>query len=250
MVGATGKQTMIDHQNGHSRRALTGFVLSTLLAYFGLEQNSILEQQIAAIREVEARNKAALVEYTWEQQVDILLNDKFQSRQMFQVQMNPDGGTQRMPMSLPDEKLPGDPTNRGVREWLKEKKERVVRVNSEKLRELSESYAQADPDSLRLAFERGNASYEPAGPSARLSIRDYIKPGDSVLLVFSPQTHELQSLEAVSSLGAIKESVHIAAKFTKSDQEPNHIDDITAVDKKTKLSVSIHNLNYQRTPSR
>ena len=242
---------MIRYQHSHS-----GCVLAIAFAVFmgaaGTAQDSSLERRIVAIAELEARNRTALTDYAWKQEETILVNDKFLGKQMFQAEMDPDGKIQRTSLDLPEAKLPDEQTNRGMREWLDKKKERTLQKYAEQIRELAETYTQASPDLLRSAFQRGDVSYAstPTAGSARLMIRNYVKSGDSVALAFDPKTNDLQSLEAASYLDTSREPVQIVASFAGAGDEINRADEITAVDKKRRLQVSIHNLDYQQRSSR
>lgn len=219
--------------------------IAAVMGCFGSAQDHVLEQQIAAITDVEARNRTALAEYTWKQEETIVVNDKFQARQTFQAEMDRDGRIQRISMDLPEEKVPGEHTGSGMREWLEQKKERALQKYAEEIRELTETYAQSNPDLLRQAHARGDISYEPAGDRGHLRMVNYAKSGDSVTLVFDQKSNALQSLEASSYLADSKEPVQIAVKFAGGGDELNRVDEITAIDKKRKLQVLIHNFDYQ-----
>lgn len=224
---------------------LLAIAFTAVMGCFGSAQDNTLERQIAAIAEMEAINRKGLAEYTWKQQETIVINDKFQARQMFQAEMGRDGRIQRISMDLPEEQMPGEHRGRGMREWLDQRKERTLQKYAEEIRELAETYTQNNPDLLRQAHARGDISYEASGDSGRLRMVNYIKSGDSVTLVFDRKSNALQSLEASSYLADSKEPVQIAARFTGTGDELNRVDEITAMDKKRKLQVSIHNFDYQ-----
>lgn len=242
-----GSQHWINHNS--ILRQLLGCALViafiALIDCFGSAQDPVLERQIAAIAEVEARNWTALAEYTWKQQETILVNDKFRTHQMFQAEIGRDGTIQRIVMDLPEEKVPGEQAGRGIRGWLDQKKERTLQKYAEEMRELSETYTQTKPDLLRQAYAKGEISYDNAGQSRRLLIRNYVKSGDSVILVFDPKSNNLKSLEASSYLDDSNEPVQISAEFAGAGDEINRVDQIAAIDKKRRLQVSIHNFDYQ-----
>ena len=149
-------------------------------------------------------------------------------------------------MGLPEESASAEKANRGLREWMAEKKEHSMRTYAQGIKQLAESYSQPDPDLLRVAYEHGNVKAKAAGPGAmKLLIHDYMKPGDFVTLVFDPQTKEVQTLQASSYLADAKDAVVIDTKFSKLPDGPNHIDEIKALAKKKRVTVSIRNLEYQ-----
>lgn len=238
-----GSQHRINHDS--VIKQLGCVLIIAFIASTGLAQDRALERQIAAIAETEARNRTALADYTWKQEEIILVNDKFRAHQMFQAELGSDGTIQRIAMDLPEERVPGEETGRGIRGWLDQKKERTLQRYAEEIRELSEIYTQTTPDLLRQAYAKGEVSYENAGQSGRLLIRSYVKSGDSVIVMFDPKNNELKSLEVSSYLDDSHEPVQISAGFAGTGDEINRVDQITAIDQKRKLQVSIHNFDYQ-----
>ena len=209
-------------------------------------QDSFLEQQVTAVREAMIRNKVALAEYVWQEQETVAVKEKVWRQQRSQVQFGPDGNVQRMSLGLPEESASAEKANRGLREWLAEKKEHAMQNYAQEIKQLAENYVQPDPDLLRVAYEHGHVKAESAGPGpVKLLIHDYVKPGDFVTLVFDPETREVQTLQASSHLADAKVAVVIDAKFSKLPDGPNHIDEIKAVAKKKSIAVSIRNLEYQ-----
>ena len=226
-------------------------ILGELMACLGLSaQDFSLEKQVAGIQNAVDRSKAAIAEYIWQQQVTVTEKNNVRARQMFQVEVGPDGGIQRMPLDLSEESSSSARTNRGMREWMSEKQERKLQMYTQELRELAETYAQAGTDLLRSAYQRGDVSSEPARSGAlRLRVRNYVKSGDSATFVVDPKSSELQSLEVASYLEKTREPVLINARFSSSADLPNHIEEMTILSSKKKLTVTVRNLDYQRRPS-
>lgn len=215
-----------------------------------LAQVSFLEQQVTGVGEMMTRNRAALGEYIWKEQETVAVKDKVWRQQQFQVQLGPDGNMQRMSLGLPEESASAEKANRGLREWMAEKKEHSMRTYAQDIKQLAEAYTQPDPDLLRVAYEHGQVKAESAGPGAmRLLVHDYVKHGDFVTLVFDPQSKEMQTLQASSYLTDAKETVVIDARFSKLEDGPNHVDEIKAVSRKKDLTLSIRNLEYEPVSS-
>jgi hypothetical protein len=229
------------------RNPISVTLIGLLMGWSSLfAQDFFLDQQVTAVRETMIRNKLALAEYIWQEQVTVAVKDKVWQQQRSQAQFGPDGNVQRMSLGLPEESASAEKANRGLREWMAEKKERAMRAYAQAIKQLAESYSQPDPDLLRVAHGHGNIKVEAAGPGAmKLLIHDYVKPGDFVTLVFDSQTGEVQTLQASSYLADAKEAVIIDAKFSKLPDGPNHIDEIKAVAKKKSVTVSVRNLDYQ-----
>src|ERR1041385_4427600 len=119
------KNTMIRDQE-----SIRAWILACFLLYFIHSSAPDLspEQIIAAFADEQARNKAALLEYTWQQQEIILIKDRFESQRLFQVEVGSNGRTEKMPMDLPEEtSSSSQKEERGMREWVMQKKKRAVR---------------------------------------------------------------------------------------------------------------------------
>jgi hypothetical protein len=77
-------------------------------------------------------------------------------------------------------------------------------------------------------------------------VHNYLKPDDTVTLTFDEKTDELQSIDATSYMTSVKEPVEIHAGFSKIQNGPDHVDEISALDPKKKLSVLVRRLEYRR----
>jgi hypothetical protein len=82
--------------------------------------------------------------------------------------------------------------------------------------------------------------------SRQMLIHNYLKPDDTATLTFDEKTNELQSIDATSYMTSPKEPVEIHAKFSKIQNGPDHIDEMSALAPKRKLSVLVRHLEYRR----
>jgi hypothetical protein len=76
-------------------------------------------------------------------------------------------------------------------------------------------------------------------------IKSYLKPNDSVKLVFNQQQKAIQSIQVASYLTDPRDAVTIAVQFTKLPDGTNHVatNQVNGVSKQ--LGVSIQNSTYQ-----
>jgi len=203
-------------------------------------------QRIAALADEQARNKAALVEYIWQQQEIISVKDRLENQRLFQVEIGRDGRIEKMPLDLPEE-TSTSMKKQPVQEWVMQKKKHALQEYARGLKELAESYVEANADLLRSANDRHDISTKPAARgSMQMLIHNYLKPDDTATLSFDEKTNGLQSIDAASYMSSSKEPVEIHAKFSTIQNGPNHIDEISALDPKRKLSVLIRRLEYRR----
>jgi hypothetical protein len=211
-------------------------------------QNPSLEQQIAEIRAVESENHKALAEYSWQEQETITVKGKVERQRSFEVQLEPDGRLRRTALDLPEGNFSQTEKEGGMHEWATQKKKRALMIYAQEVKELAETYVHFDTGSLQRAYEQGDIASEPAtGTSVKkLSVRNYLKPGDLVTMAFSQQD-KIQSLEVSSYLTDLKEPIHILAEFVNARDGLNHVDVATATAPKKGFSIVIRKLAYERT---
>ena len=78
-----------------------------------------------------------------------------------------------------------------------------------------------------------------------LTIKNYIKPGDQVTLVFNKQTKSIQSLRVASYLTDPTDAVTIQAQFAKLPDGTNHVTGTQINGVSKQLTVVTQNSNYQ-----
>ena len=234
-------------QSGYVSWMLVAVIAGVQIGWFSLPaQNPSPEPQVSEIADAYAKSRAALRDYSWEQQEIIKVKDKIADQRLFQVQFGPDDRIEKIPLDLPETNSTTQRANPGLGEWVSQKKIHSLQVHVQELKELVEAYTQALPDSIGSAHARGDVTTEPSsGGAGRLLVRSFLKPGDSVMLVYDQKSSELQSFEVSSYIGQSKEPVLIAARFSKLEDVPNHIDEISAVHSKKKITLLIRNLYYR-----
>src|SRR5205807_2939745 len=100
------------------------------------------------------------------EQETILIKGKVEHQRLFEVQPGSDGQLRRTPLDLPEENLSRSEKEGGMREWITQKKKHAVMTYAQEMKTISETYAQADPESVRLAYERGDIANEPSPPGS------------------------------------------------------------------------------------
>jgi len=240
------KSTMIRDQESIRAWILACFLLCF---HFGCISSSAQdlspEQIIAGFADEQVKNKSALLEYIWQQQEIILIKGRFESQRLFQVEAGSDGRTEKTPLDLPEDTSSSQKGERGMREWVMEKKRHAVQQYASELQGLAEAYVEVRPDLLRSAHDRGDISMKPVARGSRqMLIRNYLKPDDTATLTFNEKTNELQSIDATSYIASVKGPVEIHAKFSKIQNGPDHIDELSALDPKKKISVLVRHLEY------
>jgi hypothetical protein len=88
--------------------ALRGMLLFLLVVFSGSlfcgvaeGQNPELQQRVAEVKEATVKNKQALAQYTWVEQVTISLKGEQKKVEHFQVRLGPDGKQQKTSLDAP-----------------------------------------------------------------------------------------------------------------------------------------------------
>jgi hypothetical protein len=209
-----------------------------------LAQNPALQEKLAAIKESSAKNKQALAHYTWLEQQTISLKGEVKKTQQFQVRIGPDGQQQKT--ELNPQPAP-QPSGRRLKQHIVEKKTEEFQEYGQQIAALGKQYAQLDPQKLQQAYQEGNVSMQPNGATGTVSliIKSYLKPNDSVTLVFDPKQKAIQSVKVASYLSDPSDAVTIAIQYAKLADGTNHVATMQVNGISKQLGVAVQNSTYQ-----
>ena len=106
-----------------------------------------------------------------------------------------------------------------------EHEQQVYKEYGQSIGALAKQYTQSDPDRLQQAYSQGNVSVRPDGADGTINlvIQNYIKPGDSVTLTISKETHGPVSAKVSSYLDDQSDVVTITAQFSRLPDGTNHV---------------------------
>ena len=208
-------------------------------------QNTELQQKVAQIKEASAANKAALARYTWQEQQTISIKGEVKKQQVYQVTVGPDGQQQKT--QIGGSQAPPPPSGGRLKQHVIQKKTAEFKDYGSEIADLAKQYTAPDPGRLQAALQAGNISLVPGGGDGeiKLVIKNYIKPGDSVTLVFSKQQKAIQSIQVASYLDDPKDAVTIAAQFAKLPDGTNHVSGTQINGVSKQLTVVTQNSSYQ-----
>lgn len=207
-------------------------------------QSPELQQRLAEVKQASAANKQALARYTWQEQQTTSIKGEVKKQQTFQVSVGPDGQQQKT--QIGGSQAP-PPSGGRLKEHMVEKKQAEYKDYGEQIADLAKQYTQPDPAKLQEAFQAGNVSHQAGagGEDVTLVIKNYIKPNDSVTLVFNKQEKAIQSIKVSSYLDDAKDAVTIAAQFAKLPDGTNHVANTQINGESKQLTVVTQNSNYQ-----
>jgi hypothetical protein len=98
-------------------------------------------------------------------------------------------------------------------------------VYGQQIAALGKQYSQLDLHALDQAYQRGDISMQPNGAAGTISliVKNYLRQGNSVTLVFNQQQKALQAVQVTSCLTAPSDAVTIAVQFAKLPDGTNHV---------------------------
>ena len=239
-----------------SRGIRTTFILAGLLAIHWLPatpvsaQNDELQQRVAELKQSLAQNKQQLAQYTYVEQVTISLKGEQKKQEKFQVRTGPDGKPQKTPIDqAPAAAASEKGRGRGgrLKEHVVEKKKEEYRDYTDSMKSLMERYVPPDKDLVQQALQNHNVSLTPGtGSQVELVFHDYVKPKDSMTLVFDKDQKQMVSLQVASYLDDPKDAVNLAVKVARLPDGVSHVDSVILDGTSKQLNVTIQNSNYQR----
>jgi hypothetical protein len=209
-------------------------------------QNPELQARLAELKESMAKNKQALAHYSWTQQDIISLKGEEKKEELFQVQLGPDGKPQKTNLdpNMSDEER----HRRGLRGRIVEKKIEEYKEYADEMKNLMQQYVPPEKALLDQAYQQGRVMIGPAGVpnEVRLVITNYVKPQDSVTLVFDKPQKRLLSMNISSYLDDPSDAVKMNVSFSNLPDGTNHVSGLVLDGVKKQLTIAVTNTNYQR----
>ena len=101
---------------------------------------------------------------------------------------------------------------------------------------------------LQQAQQQGNITLGPAAsdPSyVNLVIHNYLKPQDSVTLVFDKTQKKLVGIQIASYMNDPKDAMNLTMQFSRLPDGTNHVSSLVIDGVSKQLNVAIQNSNYQ-----
>ena len=195
-------------------------VAACLVAFFAVlsafapraaAQDPQLQQKVAEIKQYLSLNKQAIALYTWQESQTTSVKGEVKKQELFQVQMGPNGQPQKTA-------LDPDQSSGGRRHGIKHRIEEDYEKYGQQIAALAQSYAQPDPGKLQQMFDQGNVMLGSAGApnEIKVVISGYLKPGDSVTIIYNKAQEAIQSLQIASYLNDPSDAVKISARICLS----------------------------------
>jgi hypothetical protein len=227
---------------------LFSFVLFTT-GYFtvlAVAQNPELQQRVAEVKESSAKNKQALASYSWTETITISLKGEQKKQEHFQVRLGPDLKPQKTSLDPPTEAAA--PSGGRLKQHVVAKKKEEYKDYADKMKALAQQYVPPDKDLLQQAYATGNITLGPAAGNPnelQLVIHNYLKPQDSMTLVFDKTQKALVQVKIGSYMDDPKDVMNLTVTFTSLPDGTNHVSNLVIDGVSKQLNIAIQNSNYQ-----
>jgi hypothetical protein len=186
-----------------------------------------------------------MMSFNWTEQVTISLKGDVTKVQHYQVRLGPDGTPQKTSLDPP----PPPPSGGRLKQRVVANKTDEYTDYANSMKALAQQYVPPDGTLLQQAYAQGNITLGPVSgnPNAvQLVIHNYLKPQDSMTLVFDKVQKALLGVQVASYLSGPTDAMTLSVQFSQIPGGPNHVStmDLNGVSKQ--LNIAIQNSNYQQ----
>lgn len=209
-----------------------------------------MQEKVAALKKSLAENQAALKQYSWTETTQISLKGEVKKQEQKECHYGPDGKVQKTPIQGADQaQQTGGGRRRGgiIKKEIIEHKVKEVKEYMERVAALVHEYVPPDPQKIQAAEAAGNLSIQPAQGVANLTIKNYLKEGDSVTIGFDSAAKKIRSYNVQSYLDKPNEDVvTLAVSFASLPDGTNYPQQtvLNATDKQ--IQVKVTNSGYKK----
>ena len=239
--------------NSRAQRSMST-ALSSLLAFAAFAgfagtanaQNPELQQRVAEVKAASAQNQQALMSFNWTETVTISLKGEVKKVQHYQVRLGPDGKPQKTSLDPPADAAP--PSGGRLKQHVVAKKKEEYEDYAESMKALAQQYVPPSGAMLQQAYAQGNITLGTAegNPNAiQLVIHNYLKPQDSMTLVFDKAQKALLGLQIATYIDDPKDAMTLAVQFSQIPSGPNHVASVDMNGVSKQLNIATQNSNYQ-----
>jgi len=208
-------------------------------------QSPELQERVAELKESMARNKQSLGQYTWVEQVNISLKGEMKKQEHFQVRLGPDGKPQKTSLDPPSD---GSSESGGrLKRHVVAKKKEEYKEYAEQMKALAQQYVPPDKEAIQQAYAQGNIMMGPAGAPTEIKLvfHSFVKPQDSMTLVFDKAQKQLLSLQIASYMDDPKDAMNLTVQFSRLPDGTSHVSGMVIDGVSKELNIATQNSNYQ-----
>jgi hypothetical protein len=217
------------------------FVVAHVMAQEG-DAASARQEKVAALKQSLAKNQASLKTYYWTETTQISLKGEVKKQEQKQCQYGPDGKVEKTP--VPGSEAPSEAQQQagGRRRGGLLKKE-IVEKKTDEMKDYMQQVA-----ALVHQYVPGNVAIQPGQTGlVTLTIKNYLKDGDSVALGFDSAAKKIRSYDVSSYLQSPKDDpVKLAVSFASLPDGTNFAQQSVIDAPAKKIQVKVTNSGYKK----
>ena len=212
--------------------------LLVLMSVAVTAQNLLTKDELAAIEHANLKNQTKLSHYTWQETQFISINGEAVDYRLYAAKIGANGQYQR--------NLVTEHTGQEAA-FEPKAKEQLSQYGpyAQQLCELANQYISVNSERLNEANSRGEIVLLREGDLTKMTIKDYSKPGDSLVMTINQHSHRLVTVQAKSYLTDPQDVVAIQAEFAELPDGVNHLATAEIDNISKHLRVKLTNWSYQ-----
>jgi hypothetical protein len=201
------------------------------------------DEQFAAVTDMLVRQRAALRQFCWIAHTEFRLNGQARSASHL-CRYGPDGAVYRTPLGAPAPQ--SEP--RGLRRRVPEVRTDEIQDSMDAAVSLTSGYLPPAPQRLEALYQSANALFvkRPGSSLTHLEIKDYLKPGDLLVISFDPESKALTSIEVITYLTEQADTATLQARFETLPDGTSYVASSVLNAAARQLQVITENVNYRR----
>jgi hypothetical protein len=213
-----------------------------------------LHEKVAAAKQAAAENQQALRAYTWIEKTEISLKGEVKSTNIDSCRYGPDGTVEKTPLSEPppskeEAGTPRGPKGRaraGLKTRVVEKKTGEMKQEMEAAVALVRQYLPPSSEKIQAAMTAGRITMAPGAATTALTIADYEKAGDSLVLTLDPAARALIRIDVDTWLDSPDEKVTLGVDMQSLPDGTSAAGTVVLAIPASKVQVRITNSEYQK----
>jgi hypothetical protein len=230
--------------------SVSAVILLGVLAHPLFAQKADLQARVADLKESTEKNKKALAQYTWVEDLTIFLKGQERKTEQFQVRTGPDGKPQKTPLNPTSTSSEQSSGRRGrLRQRVVERKKEEFEDYAERMKSLAQRYIPPDKDAIQDAYAKGYISITPSAGAPnqiKLVIQNYVKPNDSMTLLLDKDQKQLMSIKIASYLDEPSDAMNLTVDFGRLPDGTSHVSNASIEGVSKQLTVKTKNSDYHK----
>jgi hypothetical protein len=206
--------------------------------------NPDMQARMMELKESMAKNKAALATYTWKETVTISLKGEVKKVQHYQVREGSDGKPQKT--SLDPAQQPQQPQGGRLKQRVVAKKKEEFEDYAEQMKTTAGQYLPPDKDLIQGAYQKGNVALSPDGSNVKITITNYVKQGDSMVIEFDKAKKQIASIAIKTYLDSPSDGLTLNVTFDSLQDGTSHVSSTTINGESKQLIVATANGDYAK----